>query len=505
MERLLRVSGDQVVDGAGRPVVLRGIGVAGWLNMENWMTGFPAHEQGQREAVRNVLGPERTRFFFDRFLEHFFTDADAEFIASLGLNLVRIPLHYRHLEDDARPFEIIESGFDHLDRAVELLAARGIYTLIDLHTLPGWQNQDWHCDNPTHTAQFWQHRHFQDRAVHVWRAIAEHYRGHPWIAGYNALNEPSDPSGEVVGPFSRRLVQAIREVDPDHIIFLDGNRFGNDFGMYDEVLANCIYSAHDYAPPGYVPDGQYPGISRLTHVWAPVDGKTYAYGVLRPTDSREQYFDVHSLRDMFENRCTYMRETGTPVFIGEFNAIFTGEPERDRMRLNLLADQFDLYEAAGVSWAFWPLKDIGVAAPLVVDPDSPWLQRLRPVLERKARFGVDLWGGRHDHIRHVLDPLKQLFATEFPAYQPYPFGADFLIHRLVPQILLAEALLPEFGEVFRGMDEAEIDELMRSFRFENCRPREGLVALLRKATGVGAGATVAGAAGGSGAEAVGDS
>ncbi len=484
-ENILRVHGDTFVNGRGETVRLRGIGLAGWLNMENWMTGFPAHEQGQRDAVRDVLGPERTRFFFDRFLEHFFTEADADFIASLGLNSVRIPIHYRHLESDARPFEVIESGFHHLDRAIDLLAARGIYSIIDLHTLPGWQNQDWHCDNPTHTAQFWQHRHFQDRTLHLWRIIAQRYRHNDWVAGYNPLNEPADPTRQLVGPFSRELIEVIRDVDPNHIIFIDGNRYGNDFEMFDASTPNTVFSAHDYAPPGHMPGGQYPGVTHLTHAWAPADGKTYSFGVLRPTDSRDQYYDRDALHRQFEKRSEFMRQTGTPVWVGEFNVIFTGDPKVEAMRLRLLGDQFEQYENTKASWSYWPLKDIGLCGPLYVDPESAWMRRIEPVLRRKAKFGVDLWGGDYDQIRHVMDPLYQLFKTEFPQYQPFPFGAEFLVNRLVPQILLAEALLPEFGEVFRDMDETAIDEMMRSFRFENCRPRQPLVDLIRKTTGAG--------------------
>ncbi|MEO3924066.1 cellulase family glycosylhydrolase [Micromonosporaceae bacterium B7E4] len=445
------------------------------------MTGFPAYEQGMRAAVRDVLGPERAAFFFDRFLEHFFTADDARFIAELGCNVVRIPVNYRHLEDDRRPFEIVESGFHHLDRAIELLAACGVRTIIDLHALPGWQNQDWHSDNPTHVAQFWQHPHFQDRVVHLWREIAGRYRDEPWVAAYNPVNEPADPSGEVIGPYSRRLVEAIRQVDPEHIVILEGNRYSNDFDVYGEPLPNVIYSHHDYAPPGYVPDGRYPGVAHLTHVWESPDGIGYEHGILLPDQSRDQYFDASVLERTYLKRSEYMLRTGTPVYVGEFNAVFTGEPERDRMRLDLLADQFEIYTRHRANWAFWPYKDIGVAAPLTVDPDSPWMRRIRPVLEKKARLGVDLWGGRHDHIQQVMRPLTELFAREFPDYLPFPFGSEFLIGRLVPQILFAEALLPEFGELFRGMGESAIDEMMASFRFDRCRPRQPLVELLRRA------------------------
>ena len=96
---------------------------------------------------------------------------------------MRIPVNYRHLESDARPFEIIEDGFRHLDRAIAAGAAHGVYSIVDLHALPGAQNQHWHSDNPTHRALFWEHPHFQDRVVHLWEAIADRYQGNPgWRA-----------------------------------------------------------------------------------------------------------------------------------------------------------------------------------------------------------------------------------------------------------------------------------------------------------------------------------
>ena len=59
--------------------------------------------------------------------------------------------------------------------------------------------------------------------MHLWQALAERYRGNAWVAGYDLLNEPADPTGEVYGRFHDRLVAAVREVDPEHIIFVDGN------------------------------------------------------------------------------------------------------------------------------------------------------------------------------------------------------------------------------------------------------------------------------------------
>src|SRR5690606_21458663 len=142
-----------------------------WMNMENFITGFPATESLQRRALRRVLGEEGYTRFFDRFLTGFFTADDARYLASLGLNSVRVPFNYRHFEDDARPFTLKEEGFALLDRAVDACAEAGLYTILDLHAVPGCQNQHWHSDNPTHRAEFWNHPHFQDRVVHLWEAL----------------------------------------------------------------------------------------------------------------------------------------------------------------------------------------------------------------------------------------------------------------------------------------------------------------------------------------------
>jgi endoglucanase len=41
---MLRVQGDAVVDADGARVLLRGAGLGGWMNMENFITGYPANE-----------------------------------------------------------------------------------------------------------------------------------------------------------------------------------------------------------------------------------------------------------------------------------------------------------------------------------------------------------------------------------------------------------------------------------------------------------------------------
>jgi hypothetical protein len=453
-EGYLRSQGSQLVDGDGAPVILRGFGLGGWMNMENFITGYPANEEAQREALRDVLGPAKYEFFFDRFLEHFFTEDDARYVRSLGLNLIRIPVNYRHFENDMEPFVLKESGFKHLDRVVELCARHEIYTIIDLHALPGYQNQDWHSDNPTHRALFWRHKHFQDRAVNLWEAFARRYRDNTWVAGYNPINEPYDPTEKMIMPVYRRLVDAIRTVDPHHLIFLEGNRYSQDFHMFGEPWPGIVYTNHDYADPGFMEGGPYPGV----------------------TNGR--YYDNETLEETFLKRSEYMLEHGLHIWVGEFGPVYTGDPAADAMRYRLLRDQLEIYRHHEASWSIWLYKDVGLQALVYAAPDGPWMERVGGFIAKKARLGVDAWGGTEAGVRDIMVPLRETLHREAPAWQPGPFGADWYAKRHVRHLLLSEAILPEFGALFAGLSEPEIDALMQSFLFRNCAIRQELGEIL---------------------------
>ena len=166
------------------------------VDTSTWRTlsrGYSGAEFEHRKAMLSVLGPEKYQYFFDRFLDFSFTDADAKFFASLGLNCIRIPFNYRHFEDDLNPGFLKESGFVLLDRVVRHCTNNNLHVRFDLHAVPGGQNQDWHSDTGLNRALFWEFKEFQDCAINLWTKIATRYPGNPFVAGYNPLNEPADP------------------------------------------------------------------------------------------------------------------------------------------------------------------------------------------------------------------------------------------------------------------------------------------------------------------------
>jgi hypothetical protein len=457
----LHVDGDHLATAAGEPVRLRGVGLGGWMNMENFITGYPSTEELQRKALRRILGQEVYDAFFDRFLDVFFTDEDARFLAELGMNCVRLPFNYRHFEDDDRPMELKKEGFRLLDKAVDACARHGLYAVLDLHAAPGYHNQRWHSDNPTHRSFFWAHRHFQDRVVNLWEALADRYKDNPWVGGYNPLNEPADSDGETIGPLYDRLQKAIRAIDPDHVIFLDGNRHATDFDVFGDPWPNTVYTVHDYALAGFADSGDYPGITR------------------------GQYVDRAYIEARFLERSRYMRDTGTPIWVGEFGPVYGGavpggDPGLDDARYRVLADQLGIYDEHGAGWSLWTYKDIGLQGIAYAAPDSPYVRRISPVLEKKARLGVDVWGGVDTGVRHILDPLERTVAEEFPGFDPSPFGQRQWIAVLVRHILLAEPMVDDFARCFAGIDAGQARELADSFALDRCAVRSRLVDVLRE-------------------------
>jgi hypothetical protein len=199
----LHVRGSKIVNGHDDVVRLRGFCLGGWMNMENFITGYPGHESGMRAALARVLGEAKARFFFDRFLHYFIAEDDFRFIKSLGCNVARIPFNYRHLEADDRPFEYKPEGLALLDKAIGWARAHRIYVILDLHAVQGWQNGGWHSDNACGEAHFWGQKAFEDRAVALWEELARRYRDEPYVAGYNVMNEPHADDARWLNKFYR--------------------------------------------------------------------------------------------------------------------------------------------------------------------------------------------------------------------------------------------------------------------------------------------------------------
>jgi hypothetical protein len=148
------------------------------------------------------------------------------------------------------------------------------------------------------------------------------------------------------------------------------------------------------------------------------------------------------------------------------------------MRYTLLKDQLANYDKYNVSWCIWLYKDLGLQAVLGQSPDTPYMKLVGEFLKKKARLGTDAWGSTDKDIRDVMEPIEKMFAKEFKDYNPYPQGTQRHIKLLVRNILIGEALVPEYVNLFKDLSDEQLLAVAQSFNSKNYVKRERLERIL---------------------------
>lgn len=355
----LKTSGDRIINEKGENVLLRGIGLGGWMLQEGYM--LRVNREGQqykiRQRIESLVGAEKTQAFYDAWLANHTTKADIDAMKSWGFNSVRLPMHFNlyTLPVDKEPVAgqqtWLEKGFTMTDSLLAWCKANNMYLILDLHAAPGGQGNDLNIsDRDGSKPSLWEEEAHQKKTIALWRKIAERYKDEPWIGGYDIINEPNfgfeDPANDKNGlkekkngPLKKLMMEitkAIRKVDNKHIIIIEGNGWGNNYsGILPPWDSNMVLSFHKY--------------------W--------------------NFNNVESIQYILN----YRKQYNVPVWIGE-----TGENS------NVWFTQaIRLLEDHNIGWAWWPLKKLGSNNPLEVKTNEGYRQILRYWGNEAAKPGED--------------------------------------------------------------------------------------------------------------------
>lgn len=138
-----------------------------------------------------------------------------------------------------------------------------------------------------------------------------------------------------------------------------------------------------------------------------------------------------------------------------------------------------------LNWSIWLYKDIGFQGMVFVNPETPYLRLYRDFLHKKFRLAVDSWGSDDAAVKHIYQPIADIIKEAVPREEdqrlyPWPnWSLEERVNRIARATLVAEYLVKEWAERMRGLECDHLEELAKSFRFENCSQREGLNAVLR--------------------------
>ncbi|WP_457566764.1 cellulase family glycosylhydrolase [Caldithrix abyssi] len=248
----IKTKSGMFINAQGKEVFFKGLGLGGWLVPEGYMLHMPGFGSPSsiNAQIEDVIGASNADQFWKKYRANYVTRADIQLIASWGFNLIRLPFNYRLLSPEGQPGVYLEDGFAVIDSLIEWCRAHRLYVVLDMHCAPGGQNADNISDSDGFEARLWTETANQDRTVEIWQKIAQRYANDTTVVGYDLLNEPVLPQGHPATELRSlymRITSAIRQVDPNHIVFIEGNWYGTDFtSLTPPWDANLSYSFHKY-------------------------------------------------------------------------------------------------------------------------------------------------------------------------------------------------------------------------------------------------------------------
>jgi endoglucanase len=218
--RILRVRGADIVDGAGRPVMLRGMAFG-------------------NDVWGNIRLP-RTHH----------DEVDYKRVAAMGMNVVRFYLNYKTFLSESADGTLLADGVQWLDDNIAWAKKAGVYLILNMHIPPGG------FQSLGNGRALWDRPDQQARLIHLWTELARHTRGEPTVAGFDLLNEPVVTQTPAQWhDLAGRIAAAIRTVDPEHMLFVERlnaikNEWSEDADRNFFTISdpNTVYEFHFYKP-----------------------------------------------------------------------------------------------------------------------------------------------------------------------------------------------------------------------------------------------------------------
>ncbi|MHB8060081.1 MAG: glycoside hydrolase family 5 protein [Gaiellaceae bacterium] len=291
---------------------------------------------------------------------NWFGRADVEGLAARGYDHLRFPVDEVQLwneqgERESDAFELLEQGLEWCDQA-------GLNAVVDLHIVRS------HYFNVNFNPLFAEPAE-RDKFCALWadlsRALAH------WPVGrvaYELLNEPNAPRHEDWNELAARALAEVRAHEPERVVAIDCNgtadprflpelRVPNDenlilsFHFYDPLVFTH-YRAHWSPVKAYEGPIDYPGELVSQEDWDALPEP------VRFAARKERVFTAADVERVIEPALALAKETGLPLWCGEFGALgTTSDLARERWYRDLLS----ALKQHEIPWTVWDYKgDFGI-------------------------------------------------------------------------------------------------------------------------------------------------
>lgn len=336
--------------------------------------------------------------------EQWFKDAN-----DLGLEWVRMAYdkwdseHRDFLIGDASNYDgLIADDLFKLKQVIQWAKKYDINLVIAPLSLPGsryTQNNDY-----LHDIRLWESYEYWDQAIRFWKDLAKELKDFDNVVAYNIVNEPHPEFGTGVAEhqspgdvsrfldwydkvqhtprdihaFYKRIIQEIREIEPDNAIMLDAGWYGQPgaFCYWPAIFNddNILYSFHMYEPYEFTSNKNFK------------EKNNYVYPGKIPFGNDTIYWDKSTIEVYFKPFLHWAKENDIPssrIVAGEFGCMRRNEGaipylkdiieflDRNKFHwafYSFREDEWDGYDyelgTEGLGWKYWQAKERGENVPL---------------------------------------------------------------------------------------------------------------------------------------------
>ncbi|KAK8853316.1 hypothetical protein IAR55_004020 [Kwoniella newhampshirensis] len=220
------------------------VNLGSWFVQEQWMnpslfTCASGNKQAELDVANGWGSVDNARQVLERHWDEWITESDFQFLASIGINTVRLPIGYWSLGPvycQGTAFESVSASYVNswarVVRAINWADKYGLGVLVDLHGAPGSQNAQAHSgvsdgqqnlfNNPTNI----------QLTINILTYLTQQLVKVNNVVGLQILNEPSNVDS--LPSFYSQVITTLRQVSPEAAAFpfyindaFDMNRFAD--------------------------------------------------------------------------------------------------------------------------------------------------------------------------------------------------------------------------------------------------------------------------------------
>lgn len=243
-------------------------------------------------------------------------------IKAAGFDTVRIPVRWSAHTGPAPRYTIKPEFGARVDEVIEAAKAAGLNVIVNVHHF-----EELNKDPDANSAKL----------LSLWSQIGARYASQPENVYFEVINEPNENfGGDKMRALMTASVAEIRKTNPTRIVILGGEEW-NGLEALPSIPSiddpNQVYTFHYYSP------------FEFTHQkasWTPLkDSGTVNFG---------SKADYKALDKAMDYAAQVKRETGKPIFVGEFGA-YDQAPYKDTVEYYEATRK--AFEKRDLSWCAW--------------------------------------------------------------------------------------------------------------------------------------------------------